>query len=286
MKKQILVLHHAKCMDGITSAYVLRKKFGLSRTIEYHSMIHGSSPLPDFTGKEVYILDFSLMGEDLINCCNVATSVTIIDHHKTFIDHYTSLKEVPSNLNIANTSTDHCGCVLTWKYLFPNDAVPLLLEYVEQRDLWLWNKEYCHEVLAYLESYFPFDFDILELLEQDLNRKFQQAVTDGISILRYMRKQSEELTSKAEMYDFMGYKVPGINNRIQVSEVLNDMGKGYPFAFAYWNSGGQLRVSLRSPSDGIDVSKVCEVLGGGGHRNAAGAVLELGDTSIFKLILN
>ena len=35
--------------------------------------------------------------------------------------------------------------------------------------------------------------------------------------------------------------------------------------------GGKVRVSMRSKSDNVDVSAICEKFGGGGHKLAAGA---------------
>ena len=48
------------------------------------------------------------------------------------------------------------------------------------------------------------------------------------------------------------------------------MAEGEPFAACYWDTPEGRVFSLRSSSDGVDVSEIAKQFGGGGHKNAAG----------------
>lgn len=56
------------------------------------------------------------------------------------------------------------------------------------------------------------------------------------------------------------------------SEVCHELCQGEPFAAAYWDEAdGTRRWSLRSSeTDGVDVSEIAKLYGGGGHVHAAG----------------
>ena len=48
------------------------------------------------------------------------------------------------------------------------------------------------------------------------------------------------------------------------------MSKDEPFAACYYETNKGRVYSLRSQSDGVDVSAIAGLFGGGGHKNAAG----------------
>ena len=67
------------------------------------------------------------------------------------------------------------------------------------------------------------------------------------------------------------------------SDLLGLLAKGCPFAAGYQDVGTKRNWSLRSTDEGVDVSKIAEKLGGGGHRNAAGFSITL-DKSVISVI--
>ena len=54
------------------------------------------------------------------------------------------------------------------------------------------------------------------------------------------------------------------------SDAGHIMGVGEPFAACYWDTPGGRVYSLRSAEDGVDVSEIAVMYGGGGHKHAAG----------------
>ena len=90
-----------------------------------------------------------------------ANSLLIIDHH---ITAQNDLIEIPNENKIFDMN--HSGAYLTWKYMFSDDNIPMLIRYIEDRDLWK------HEVpdSKYFFARFkdlPFDFNIYNELLTD-----------------------------------------------------------------------------------------------------------------------
>jgi oligoribonuclease NrnB/cAMP/cGMP phosphodiesterase (DHH superfamily) len=57
---------------------------------------------------------------------------------------------------------------------------------------------------------------------------------------------------------------------IYSSDAGNIMSIGQPFAATYYDSDKHRVFSLRSATDGLDVSEIAKEFGGGGHVHAAG----------------
>src|ERR1035437_6940239 len=77
--KEIVVLYHGGCPDGLGGAYAAWKKFG--DTAEYIPAKHGK-PLPEgLEGRKLYFIDFSYPQEIMDGVVKTATSVTVLDHH-------------------------------------------------------------------------------------------------------------------------------------------------------------------------------------------------------------
>ena len=80
-----------------------------------------------------------------------------------------------------------------------------------------------------------------------------------------------------------GHLVPSVNTSIFQSDVASELVRPGSFSAAYYFDG-KYRFSLRSSDDGIDVSNIAKIYGGGGYRNASGfRIRSLRDLEDFKL---
>ncbi len=67
------------------------------------------------------------------------------------------------------------------------------------------------------------------------------------------------------------YEVPVVNATVLFSDIAGELAKGKPFGACYFDrADGKRQWSLRSSPDGVDVSEIAKLYGGGGHKNAAG----------------
>ncbi len=273
MNKPRLVIYHGNCLDGFGAAYAVWHRFGDEDT-DYYPANHGDV-FPEVAGREVYIVDFSYKREQLIQLCEQAKTVTIIDHHISALKELRGLDDVIQNLTLV-FDMQHCGAVLSWSH-FHTDSVPELLLDVEDRDLWKHQRDDSGAVNAALDSY-PFDFSLWQQWATDPQGR-KELVREGKAIMRFKRQLIDRYKKRAVEGLIAGVKIPVVNcPAVIVSEVVGELSIGYPFAAGYQDGGGVRSWSLRSNGDdGDDVSIIAARFGGGGHRNAAGFSTPLDD---------
>jgi len=100
-----------------------------------------------------------------------------------------------------------------------------------------------------------------------------------------VNKVIEDLVSRAKETAFEGYKALIIETPVFHSEVGNALAQKLPPIGIVWvQKNGKISVSLRSDGT-VDVSKLAEKYGGGGHKSASGFVLDTREEldRLFKL---
>lgn len=261
-----LVLYHAGCADGQGSAAAFYSKYP---DAEFYPAAYGH-PVPDVTGRHVFMVDFSYPRAVVESLCDLAASVTIIDHHKSAFLDLQGL-EHPNLVQCFNM--DYSGAVLTWMWCWPGRRVPKMLAHIEDRDLWKFHLADTRTISAYLYST---EFDIAEwaaLLDDTHFRAMSESILQqGEGLLRQDQKRVKEIAKNHRMIQLEGHVVPAVNcNHYFASDVGSVLAKGYPFAVCYYdNARGRRVFSLRANKGGVDVSLIAKRMGGGGHAAAAG----------------
>jgi oligoribonuclease NrnB/cAMP/cGMP phosphodiesterase (DHH superfamily) len=259
----ITVLYHNDA-DGFGSAFVVWLRYKEAHFIP----VQYNQPLPEIPEdtKQLFIVDFSYQ-RDVCEELNEKYELIIIDHHKT-------AQEELKNLSYAIFDMEKSGCILTWEHLFPdNKKVPAILQYVEDYDLWKFEKIYSEEVNLYITS-LEKDFEIWKQFN------VTTAVVGGTHIKKFRDQQIERALKKVNFFtiEIEGediYQVPCLNTTENISEIGNKLCKRYPeyaFSMTFQVLKDKTSYSLRSIGN-FDVSKVAKRFGGGGHRNAAGFTL-------------
>lgn len=161
---------------------------------------------------------------------------------------------------------------------------PWVVRYIEDRDLWRWALPHSREVNAYIAT-LPFghigELDKaenlpLKIYEWDKVEKLplKVAIERGGVALAAQRAYVDAAVSNALPRVVAGHEVPSVNaiqhNISEVLELLMDIYPGAPFVHGWWQRGdGMFANSLRSRGE-VDVSRIAQLFGGGGHKNAAG----------------
>jgi len=269
-----ICIYHGNCADGFGAATVVRMALG-SDEVVFYSGVHQEPP-PDVTGREVIIVDFSYKRDVLIDMAAQASSILIIDHHKTA---KSDLVNLPDNVETHFDMTKS-GAVMAWEYFFPDKKIPRLLLHIQDRDLWKFELEGTREIQACVFSY-PYDFDVWEKMFNENPEKLRE---DGVAIERKHFKDINEFIAVAAYTGIVaGYKVPMLNAPyFWSSDAGHILAEGHPFAVCYWDTKNGRVFSLRSTNDGVDVSEIAAKFGGGGHKHAAGFRLNF-DGLLHKL---
>lgn len=254
----MIVIYHANCTDGFTAAWCAWLKYGDSA--EYIPAQYGDKP-PDVIGQDVLVLDFSYPRQVLVEMRAAARSLRVIDHHKT-------AQADLEGLDFCTFDMTRSGAGLAWDVLH-GGARPLLVDYVEDRDLWRWALQRSREVSAYIAIQ-PHTFEAWDDLCCAVDAGAPDVADRGAVALRVVEQYVERRKGDVALAIVGGNTVPCVNTTFAHSELIGELAKGHPFAVGWFQrSDGQFIYSLRSRGD-FDVSEVARAYGGGGHRAAAG----------------
>lgn len=265
------VLYHRNCYDGFGAAWAANQ--GLTGSKVFIPVLYGE-PLPDIPDwQDVYIVDFSYPADVLKELVARSKSVTVLDHHKTAEEALTPLIGTIENLHIT-FDMNRSGAILTWNHFFPTEEAPLLLQYVEDRDLWNFKLPESNAINGYIMSY-PMDFDEWNSLEDMILDENDTAVIAGRAIFRTEKNKVEQACNESYLENIGGYAVPVVNVQYSMgsmcgSELLR-RNPTAPFA-AYWfkRADGKTQYGLRSRKGEFDCSRIAKMFGGGGHASACG----------------
>nr|WP_288453408.1 phosphohydrolase [uncultured Pseudomonas sp.] len=269
-----LCIYHANCADGFGAAWVVRKALGADN-VDFHPGKYGE-PAPEVEGRDVILVDFSYKRDQLLQLAQSARSILIIDHHKSAAEDLANIPEAPRDWNRWLDSHNPLGAVfdmnrsgagLTWDYFFQGLPRPRLINHIEDRDLWRFALPGTKAVTAALFSHAQ-DFHLWDDL---MKRHLSDLRGDGHAILRAHDKNVADIVLNARRLTVGGHDVPALNcPHFMASDAGHILAQGEPFAACYSDTPNGRAFSLRSQPEGLDVSEIAKLYGGGGHRNAAG----------------
>ena len=113
-----LCIYHSNCADGFGSAWVVRKFFGNGK-VDFHPGIHQTDP-PDTTDRDVIMVDFSYKRPVVLEMAKKASSILILDHHKSAKEDLVSLPKTVTTVFDVSRS----GAMIAWEYYFPTLEPP------------------------------------------------------------------------------------------------------------------------------------------------------------------
>lgn len=268
--KWIYILYHANCFDGTGAKFAAWKRFG---DAAYYIPVQYGKPFPDMVKlgleTDVYILDFSYPRDFLEDLHSKVHKLVVLDHHKT-------AQADLAGLDYAEFDMNKSGAVLAWEYFHPGKVVPDMLRLIQDGDLWKFEfaeTKALRAALPLLESNMA-DWD---LCCNDLGT-LEEVIRSGAAIERYNAiKVDNTVQNNVKVLPYKGYKAGVLNTTTLVSEIGNAIYDTLKVDFSmsyFFDIDGVPVVSFRSKGD-MDVSAFAKELGGGGHKNAAGAKVDL-----------
>jgi uncharacterized protein len=286
-QEHIVCVYHAGCDDGFGAACAVHKYYSDNiRGVTYFPMHYGKgvpglmSYLADANPQvdALYIVDFSFPNDILEQLCKLVKHVHLFDHHKTFAEQrpWPSL----SNLRIV-FDNDRSGAMITWNEFF-DQQVPMLINHIQDNDLWHHDLPSTKEIIMALRSY-PQDMDLwLSKFCSPYPEAINSLAREGEVISRYYNQQMQEiLNTCARRITLDGHEGLVCNApRMFASDLghrLANMSGTYGATYIQLGDGTTV-FSLRSIGD-YDVSAIAKLYGGGGHKNAAGFAID-GDSAM------
>lgn len=256
-----LVISHGACTDGMAAAYVAKRKFPEAE-VKFYSYGYDLT-LPEVIGHDVLICDFSFPREDISFMEVYANKLWVLDHHKT-------AEEDLRGLPFCYFDMQRSGAGLVWDALFRGEPRPALINYVEDHDLWRHRLPDSEAMSALIQSYALKSEAWDNLWERFEAPDHSWLVEEGYAIGRANKQHVERIVANARKISLCGYEVWAANAPVMQPEVGNVLAQKSPFGAVWFvATNGDIRVSLRSTENGIDVAEIAKEFGGGGHVHAA-----------------
>lgn len=303
--KEVIIIHHTD-MDGISAREILR--YFLIQYTEYErieTIAYNYEKDYDFTsfnpdGVDVISVDLSLKVQDIETISQVSHRFIMTDHHATSIRQFGSTSDrllhivKPSEESSDNDfktlillDTNRCGAKIVYDVLKKTkcsnksfDRInPKLVDLIDQYDRWV----YTDNDPVYLNEYF---YASNRMRMPDNNFHFLSILITG-DISGFLKIGRDIFEAKKVISDIQAANFTQPTNIVFEGKVYS-VCRGYGFTNSlgfgdkmekydicetiryYDQKTGRYTVSLYTSNPDIDVSRIAELFGGGGHPGAAG----------------
>jgi hypothetical protein len=259
-----LCLYHKNCLDGSAAAAVVARR---EPGCEFLAVQYGT-PLPRIAARTVYVVDFGFPIEDMRALRAQASTVHWIDHH-------ISQTAMQRTLGWGVLDPAECGSTLVWRELFPREPLPLVLEYVRDKDLWRWLLPDSRAICAGLAATY-----VGERFREVLTADLAAMAAKGRPLVAKLQERVAAATANGIRIE-NPFGRPGRALVVFSQRDTNELGDhiclppergglGYDLALILWRKpDGAWVHSMRSGDIGLDCGTIAAERGGGGHRQSA-----------------
>lgn len=266
-----VVIYHSPCADGMMSRVVAQKFLG-DRDVLYYPMSIGQSFPGGLEKKNVLICDYSYRKDVLNKLLLIVNKLLIIDHHDSAEKDLCDLDDKYKIFDMG-----YSGAMLTWFYFFPEIKAPLIVEYVQDRDLFTKKLEGTDNFASWFFT-LPFEFEEYNkyfddnlLLEMIKGKGEPYGELNNYYIGQAVDYSVPKFCKIKDKYYFVAY----VNSSICKSDIGNKIFNKYKFidfsvVYSISDTTDDTNFSLRSTVDRANVSSIAFSLGGGGHVCASG----------------
>lgn len=280
-------IYHSRDLDGLCSGAIMKLRYPDIKLIGYdYGEPFPWSQIPQ--REEIIMADVSLPMVDM-----AALSVwsghqfTWIDHHISAIKDFNNYQDIDLQATTAVLNNTISACEGVWKYLFPNEEIPLLVFLLGKYDTWRQKPEFNYYIgqvtwenaLAFqmgMRSAKRYNIDwICEFLSSHRTRPIDNIKQEGKAILEYQDQINEtQCKQNAFEAEFEGLRAICLNGGGFNSQVFDSVWNPdkYDIMIPFVYNGKQdfWKFSLYTTKDNIDCSVIAKNFGGGGHAKASG----------------
>lgn len=272
------VVYHNPCNDGSGAAVAAWLELG-DKVSYIPRSYHQTFSKESLRGKNAVVLDASFTRDELIELRQIAKKLMIIDHHDSAMR---DLGDLPGCF----FTMDNSGAVLSWHYFHGIDTpAPKFLILIEDRDLWRWKYRDLSEPLYYaLKERCP-NSDFKHFVLYVDPEKLSELLAYGKTLVAGNHKWCEEaakgavektfkLPNSTEKYTIMCSELENDRLVSELSEHLYILHPHIDFVMLWCKvSANQFKISFRSEVSHVNLGAIATELGGGGHKQAAGVVV-------------
>jgi len=293
------IIYHDPCQDGFSSAWIAYYYFiQKNKEIKLIPKRINDDHIDEELYKDKNVLMVDIVTDDFITIKEKAKNLVILDHHKTNKDKLNGIEYAYFDMNKSGTG-------LAWEYFYDEQELPKFLACVQDRDIWTWkipeSRAFCDGLynMLFLESNDDDTYDMV--LKKRLNiytelyenpNKFQYYYDIGVLLDKIKMSKIKSMVRNVELFtvdipEHTELKAAFFNCTHDFasdlgSYAVNNTEADFAVMWRYSHDEDEYFYSLRSIDSKPDVSKICKLFGGGGHRNAAGCANTLHPKELFK----
>ncbi|AYV81602.1 MAG: DHH family phosphohydrolase [Harvfovirus sp.] len=265
------VIDHGGCTDGFGARFAAMYWFKLhlpAKIVNYYPGSFYSDP-PDVKGQNVLFCDFAYKNPTMKKMIDGANKLIILDHHVSAKEDLGDIAERNKLFHMGFS-----GAFITWCYFHGKANVPLLIEYIQDNDLKTNRLPLVREFAAYSNN-MKHEYSTFErLLDDDVFMK--ELKTKGPILLANNNVIIQKTIARAKVrvtkIKGVEYKVGYVNSSTLIPEIgdelINNLDIDFSAVYTIDDVSDSTIFSLRSKH--VDVAKIAEFYGGGGHEKASG----------------
>ncbi|NMG42854.1 phosphoesterase [Aromatoleum toluvorans] len=308
MTTHATIFYHADCLDGFGAAYAAWRHYGdAARYLPVH---YGNRwTVADVADRDVFILDFSFPRAELEQMAAHARSVCLIDHHASARAAWADLLRAdgsgsrarfddPARRLTVIFDLEHSGARLAWEHFHPESPVPAALAHIEDQDMWRFRlagtRPFCRALRMRDFTFAAWDA-IVRASEDPAAPAHRALLDEGEAVDRFLAIEVERLASSALVMPVTLRATAAPGEAASASDTpvrglainasaafASELGgrlaeRAQTFGLVWQLSGdGAVKASLRG-CNVVNVARLAEHYGGGGHPNAAGFRMPLRD---------
>lgn len=285
--KSALVIYHRSDLDGVASAAIAYHHYkSKGFDVELKGWTYGDDISFNSAGADAILVADVSFGNDhemiMRKWMDDEKEVVWCDHHKTAIFDKDGAKTCSFVPGIREVGT--AACELVWQYLYPEKDVPELIKYLSTYDVWDKTRYDWDDVIAFqygVRAVVGLDvFDMGKLLYSGYDIK--GLIDSGRNILSFLsNKNRQECDQFGFAGQICGHSAVCMNTLEFNSTTFEYVGDKFdlmvPFAIL---PNGKVRFSLYTSNPDVDCSTIAKSFGGGGHKAAAGFILDIQDDRV------
>ena len=317
---KIICIYHSIDLDGWMSAAIVKhwhmnylnsisNTISKVDTLDFIGYNYGQ-PIPDLSEyNKVIMCDISFPMEEMYDVLvnRIGNNLIWIDHHISAIKNFDTWNQSYGNQYLEGLrDTNFAACELTWKYFFPNETMPEIIRLLGMYDSFR-NKGTDEETKVLEFQYGArqcisnYEEAYTELTKDDSNTigeltNLERIHRQGKAIYQYLCTEAKQTYKNGFSIYFRNDIKRGsvIENGVLKFICINkerfnpinfgiDYHKdGYDGCACFHYANGMWNFSLYNDNGEVDCSQIAKQYGGGGHKYAAGMIVDL---EAFKSIV-
>ena len=297
MYGKVLCIYHSADLDGYGSAAIVKHFFSKNKKgwqVDLRGYNYGGNIPQVYDYDQIIVVDVSFPMSTFKEWVGLGKEIIWIDHHKHAIDEYGRYGEI-DGLTVS-LSTKLAAIELTWNFFMKDEMIPDVVKYLGIYDSWrnsdkkLWEKvilPFQYGMRSICNSPDQFPVCLIDDSSSECKVTVEELINKGKTILSYQRAVDKTLMRRAFKIEFEGYKTLAVNAS-GVNSLTFKAHKQYNrfqlyMAFNYNYKSGKFAVTIFSDNKLIDAGEIAKRYGGGGHKGAAGFLIETEELlEIFK----